>query len=203
MPGFSALNDVARELQAQFVSALSGAPDIDFSVSNTNLILGPPSDDPGPGVVASLYLYHINIDPHLRNHQSEPDVLDPTLMIPPPLFLQFRFLFVPLAKNEDHNQLMLGRILQHFHDHPTFQPVPGSPLAAHRSGAPEQIRVRYDLASHSELAALWSGFSRPYRLSAGFLVETLAIDSSRAAQKVPRVGTVYHTRTVTLQEQSS
>lgn len=187
MPSFSVLNNVAKELQAQFVTALATAPDIDFSVTAETLVLAPPSADLAAEVVAALYLYHVDIDPHLRNQRLMADAADPTLMIKPPLPLQLRFLFVPLDGEEDNNQLMLGRILQHFHDNPTFRPAPGSALAETRGGAPEDIRVRYDLAPYQDLANLWSGLSQPYRLSAGFLVEIITLDSGKAAARVPRL----------------
>lgn len=191
MPSFSVLNDVAKELQAQFIDALSSAPDIDFTVDTNSLVLNPPANDLPASVFASLYLYHVDIDPHLRNRLFIADTIDPTQMIRPPLPLQLRFLFVPLSTDEDNNQLMLGRALQHFHDNPTFQPLPSSALGASRGGAPEEIRVRPDLSSTQELATLWSGFSHPYRLSVGFMVEIVALDSGAPAVEVPRVDELF------------
>lgn len=188
MPSFSGLNDIAKELQSQVISALVSASDIDFTISTDTLVLAPPSSDLDEGVRACLYLYHVDIDPHMRNRRLLSDAVDPTLMIKPPLPLQLRFLFVPLDGEEDNNQLMLGRVLQHFHDTPTFRPAPGSPLAVSRGGAPEEIRVRHDLAPHQELATLWSGFAQPFRLSAGLLAEIVTLDSGKAAMQVPRVG---------------
>lgn len=188
MPSFSGLNDIAKELQSQTISALVSAADIDFTISTETLVLASPSSDLDDGVRACLYLYHVDIDPHLRNRRWMADPVDPTLMIKPPLPLQLRFLFVPVDAEEDNNQLMLGRVLQHFHDSPTFRPAPGSPLAISRGGAPEDIRVRPDLASHQDLATLWSGFAQPFRLCAGLLAEIVTLDSATAAMQVPRVG---------------
>ncbi len=195
MPGFSVLNDIAKAVQSQIVTALNAAPDIDFDLDETTVILAPPSDSVAADVVATLYLYHVDVDPHLRNRRLIP-ASDPTLMIKPPLPLQLRFLFVPRDTDEDHNQLMLGRVLQHFHDFPTFKPAPGSPLAKSRGGAPEELRVRYDLASYQDLANLWSGFSQPYRLSAGLLVEIATLDSGKAAEQMPRVGEMFGSTTI-------
>ncbi|KGK41336.1 hypothetical protein LH51_15550 [Nitrincola sp. A-D6] len=147
------------------------------------LPLAPPSDELSSDVVAVLYLYHIEIDPHLRNRKLIPDSADPSLMIKPPLPLQLRFLFVPLSTDDDRNQLMLGRVLQHFHDTPSFRPIPGSPLGTSRGGAPAQLRVRFDLTSYQDLAQLWSGLSRPFRLSAGLLVDIVTIDSAWPPKK--------------------
>lgn len=190
MPGFSSLNDIAITLQTQILHALSSAPDIDFPVTADTLPLAPPSDDLASEVVAVLYLYHIEIDPHLRNRKLMPDSADPSLMTRPPLPLQLRFLFVPVASDDGTNQLLLGRVLQHFHDTPSFRPLPGSPLESHRGEASPQFRVRFDLTSYQDLAQLWSGLSQPFRLSAGFLVDVVTIDSALTAEEVPRAGSM-------------
>ena len=187
MAGFSVLHDISRALQLQVIAALVAAPDASFGADDSTIVLKPPSDKLGASTKAVLYLYHIAIDPHLRNQSRLPDTTDPTLFIRPPLPLHLRYLFVPVSEDEETNQLMLGRVLQHFHDEPTFRPVPGSALATNRGGVPETIRVRPDLAGLDVLSPLWSAFSRPFRLSAGFIVDVAAVDSGAAAQITPRV----------------
>lgn len=188
MSGFSALYDVSRALQLQVVSSLSAAPDAGFDATDTNIVLKPPSDGLATSVKAVLYLYHIGIDPHLRNQPRLPEPGDPAQFIRPPLPLHLRYLFVPLTDDEEANQLMLGRVLQHFHDAPSFRPAPGTALATNRGGVPPTIRVRPDLIGFETLAQLWTALSRPYRLSASFLVEVAAIDSGAPAQTTQRVG---------------
>lgn len=182
MPSFSVLNDISKELQSQVVAALSSAPDAGLDVDETTLVLGPPSSDLGEDVLGVIYLYHVEIDPHLRNQPRLPDLEDSAQSIRPPLPLQLRYLFVPLAAEEEKNQLMLGRVLQHFHDAPTFRPVPGSALARSRGGVPPSLRVRPDLAGFEALSNLWSALARPFRLSAGFMVDIVAVDSAKPAE---------------------
>jgi len=191
MPSFSVLNSIAKEIQAQIIDALNSAPDIDFSVDDTSVILQAPASDLPTDVDAVLYLYHVDVDPHLRNRQRIPGVADPTQMVRPPLPLQLRFLFVPVTSDESKNQMMLGRALQQFHDAPTFRPMPGSALDVSRGGAPEEIRVRHDFLPVQELANLWSGLSHPMRLCAGLLVEIVTLDSAAPALEIPRVGGVF------------
>lgn len=188
MSGLSVLHDISRALQLQIVSALNSAPDAGFGADETNILLKPPSQGLAATVKAVLYLYHIGIDPYSRNQPRLPDASDPTLFLRPPLPLNLRYIFVPLADDEEGNQLILGRILQYFHDFPTFRPAPGSPLAISRGGAADTIRVRPDLIGFEPLAQLWSALSRPYRLSASFLVDTVAVDSATPAQVTTRVG---------------
>lgn len=187
MPRFSVLHDISRALQSQIIGALGSAPDVSFDADDTTIVLQPPSEGLGTDVQAALYLYHIAIDPHLRNQQRLPDGADPSLFIRPPLPLQLRYLFVPLGEVEADNQLLLGRVLQHFHDAPTFRPAPGSPLAVNRGGVPETLRVRVEFAGFEALSQLWSALSRPFRLSAGFMVDIAALDSAAGSQAIPRV----------------
>ncbi|MEL7097499.1 MAG: DUF4255 domain-containing protein [Pseudomonadota bacterium] len=191
MPSFSVLNSIAKELQAQIVEALNTAPDVDFDVDDKSIILLRPASDLPAEVMASLYLYHVDVDPHLRNRRRIPDAVDPVQMVRPPLPLQLRFLFVPVMTDEAKNQMMLGRVLQHFHDVPTFRPLPGSELDVSRGGAPEEIRVRHDFIPVQELANLWSGLSYAMRLSAGLMVEIVTLDSGAPSVVIPRVDEVF------------
>ena len=187
MPDFSAINGIATALQAQCVASLNSASEINFTVSSDSFVLGPPSRNLASSVVSCLYLYHAGIDPHLRNQRMFSAPAEPSLMISPPLPLQRRFLLVPRHSDEDNHQLILGRILQHFHDAPVFRPTPGSALASSRGENIEKIRVRHDQASYQDLATLWSGLAEPYRLSAGFIVDTITIDSAKPSEPVARV----------------
>jgi len=187
MAVFSALNDVSKLLQKHCIDALNAAVEIGFSASTDSFVLAPPSGDLGADVIASLYLYHVGLDPHKRNLGVHFDPINHELAVPGSLPLKLNFLIVPLHSDEDNNQLLLGRILQQFHDHPVLTPAPGTPLDQSRVGPADQIRVRLDLGSHQELAALWSGLARPFRLSAGLVVDIVSIDSARPSERMPRV----------------
>lgn len=186
MPSFSVLNDISTELQQQVVTSLATAPDISFEVTTSNLLLQPPSRDLDDGTLALLYLYHVSVDPHLRNQPNLPDPNSAAQFIRPPLPLQLKYLFVPLSSEEGDNQIMLGRVLQHFHDAPSFIPAPGTALATHRGGVPARIRVRPDITGFEALSALWSALAEPFRLSVGFMVDVIAVDSAKPAIVSPR-----------------
>lgn len=191
MPSFSVLNDISAVLKQQVLTSLATAPDISFEVTNTNLLLSPPSGDLPSGALAVLYLFHVSVDPHLRNQPKLPNPDAEAEFIRPPLPLQLKYLFVPVDDEEENNQIMLGRVLQHFHDAPTFIPEPGTPLATHRGGVPPRIRVQPDLTSYEVLSNLWSAFAQPFRLSAAFQVDVIAIDSAVAPVVTPRTGSTF------------
>lgn len=191
MPRFSVLHDISLALQAQVIASLLSAPDVSLDASAANIAIAPPSDALDDDVLAVLYLYHIGIDASLRNQPPLADPADPALFLRPPLPLHLRYLFVPLSEDEETNLLMLGRVLQHFHDQPAFRLAPGTPLAQNRGGVPEMLRVRPDLVGVEALGTLWTALARPFRLSAGFLVDVAAVDSGLPAQALPRVGETY------------
>ena len=153
MTSFSALPLVSRALQARIRAAL----DAGFAQDPGTVALAPPAADLDPSVAAVLHLYHIGLDPHLRNQ--------PRPLAPIPLTL--RYLFVPLIPDEECNQGMLGAVLQDLHDRPgDLLEVAGA-----RGDPPAAFRLRPEFLGVEELARLWSALSRPCRLAAGLVVE--------------------------------
>lgn len=190
MSGFSILHDVSQELRAQIFAALDSAPDVNFPLTTpaANIALSPPNDTTDAGTLASLYLYHVDIDRHLRNQWPLPDPGRPDAFRLPPLPLQLRYLLTPVDEDELNNQLLLGRAIQHFHDAPNLATLDGAAIGDSFGGASPELRVRPDLLSMEQLSQVWSAFSTPYRLSVTLLVEVVAVDSARPPRRAPRVG---------------
>ena len=188
MSSFSVIHDVGIELRRQIYDALASAPDVGFSLSDltTAIVLSAPGET-AEGARASLYLYHVDIDKHLRNQRPLPDPDQPDGFRRPPLPLQLRYLLTPIDESEPNNHMLLGRVIQHFHDHPSIDALDGTPLGDSFGGASPQLRVRPDLLSMEQLAQIWNAFSTPYRLSIALLVEVVAVDSGRPPRRVPRV----------------
>ncbi len=118
MSAFSIVHDISIELQSQIADALRNAPDVNFDIGPgvEKISLISPGGKPPTDTVASLYLYHVDIDKHLRNQKPLPDPANDRQFRRPPLPLQLRYLFTPIGEDEPTNQLVLGRVLQHFHD---------------------------------------------------------------------------------------
>ena len=171
---------------------LTATPEADFGLDNdaTDISLSAPSDELGEDVVACLYLYHLDIDKHLRNQRPLPDRDAAELFHRPPLPLQLRYLFTPVGGAEDANHLLLGRVLQHFHDVPSFSTLSGAPVGDSRGGASRELRVRAEMLSLEQLAQIWNALSTPFRLSLPLLVEVVAVDSAAPARRTPRVETL-------------
>ncbi len=192
MSGFNVIHDVSLELRSQIFGALQSAPGSTFSLTNpaTNITLQPPQEGLAQAVHASLFLYHLDIDKHLRGQRPLPHRTRDDLFYNPPLPLQLRFMLTPLRETEEDNLSIIGRIMQHFHDHPTVTSLSGVPLDDSRGGASPALRVRPDMLSLEQLTQMWNALSQPYRLSAAFLVEVVAIDSGLPARRAGRVNEV-------------
>ncbi|WP_108258375.1 DUF4255 domain-containing protein [Mangrovicoccus ximenensis] len=189
MAGFGVIRDISRELRRQVFDALEATPDVDFALEGVlaRLSLQPPVEGLDAAVVASLYLYHVEVDKHLRNQRPLPDRTAEDQFRNPPLPLQLRYLFTPVSEDEETNQLLLGRIIQHFHDHPTVSLLEGTPLGDSFGGASPALRVRPDLLTLEQLSQIWNAFSQPYRVAVSLLVETVAIDSGLPPLRGTRV----------------
>lgn len=189
MSSFAVVQETSLELRRQIFTALDTTPDTDFGLNGDidRIQVGPPGDDLPNGTLASLFLYHIDIDRHLRNQRPLPDRSDAALQRRPPLPLQFRYLFTPVDDDETMNHLVLGRVLQHFHDSPAVTSLGGIPLDDSFGGASPALRVKPDMLSVEQLSQIWNAFSTPYRLSVGFLVDTAAVDSGEPPLRAPRV----------------
>jgi hypothetical protein len=189
MSSFSIIQDTGLELRRRIFAALEATPDTDFGLNGSidRIQIAPPGDELPNGTLAALFLYHIDIDRHLRNQRPLPDRDDSSIQRKPPLPLQFRFLFAPVDDDDTVNHLVLGRVLQHFQDQPFITTIAGEPLGDSFGGAAPALRVKPDMLTVEQLSQLWNALSTPYRLSVGFLVEVAAVDSGDPPRRAPRV----------------
>ena len=189
MSSFAIVHDIGLELRRRIFEALDSIPDTDFGPNGNidRIRIAPPGDDLPNGTLAALFLYHIDIDRHLRNQRPLPDRSDPSLQRKPPLPLQFRYLFTPVDDDETINHLVLGRVLQSFHDQPFITSIAGQPIGDSFGGASAALRVKPDMLTVEQLSQLWNALSTPFRLSIGLLVDIAAVDSGEPPLRTPRV----------------
>lgn len=189
MSSYTIIHDISLELRARIFESIQNAPGVDLSLSDaaTNILLDPPEDAPGNKVLASFYLYHIDINKNLRNQHllSQPGQPDEQRL--PPMSLQLRYLLTPLDDNESTNQLIAGRVLQYFYDYPNLSTIEGEALGNSFGGGSQELRIKPELLSMEQLSQIWNAFNQPYRLCLAFLVEVVALDSVRSPMRAPRV----------------
>jgi hypothetical protein len=120
----------------------------------------------------SIFLYRIIEDEHLKNRSflTQPD----DLLVPPPLALDLFYLVTPITSSNEHDQLLLGRVMQIMYDHAIVRP---GDIVAGLSQAIEELRIILNPMSLEDLSKLWSAFMQPYRLSIAYEVKVVFVDS--------------------------
>ncbi len=188
MPDFQIVQAVTHELRRQIFETLTTAAGVAFQLPSVDRIsLAAPDVASGDSALASLYLYHIDIDPHLRNQRPIPDINDDSRFHRPPLPLRMRYLLTPLDDDDADNQVVLGLVLQHLQDNPSFGVIDGDVIDDSHGAVPARIKVRFEPMALDAQTNLWNAFSTPMRLAITLHVEVVAIDPAKAPQATPRV----------------
>ena len=186
MSGASVISEITAEIRRQLFDAFTASPDHDLGLAGVESISLQAPKDLDQNAVASLYLYRVAIDEHLRNQGPLADRADKDLLRRPPLPLRLHYLFTPVSEEEDVNQILVGRLFQHFHDFPSFTTLSGVPLGDSHGGAPPALRVVPETLTLEQLSQLWTAFSASLRAGAPFRVETVAIDSAQPPRRALR-----------------
>lgn len=187
MSHLTILRDVSVALRSNIFRDLTGVPDVDFGFTNlaTDIVLSAPDSDIPAAARLSIYLYHIESDPQLRN---QPELaVGTTGLVRAPLALRLYYLLTPLLDDEEFNQLVLGRILQALHDRPFIDEVADGPLDDSRGGGSPKLRLSLEPMTLENLSRVWHAMGSDYRLSLAYLMRTVMIDSALAPRRASRV----------------
>ncbi|TDF38585.1 DUF4255 domain-containing protein [Alteromonadaceae bacterium M269] len=187
MASYSVLHDISKEIQKNLYNALVDTPDTDFTLTDadTDVILAKPDDAESESGKVALYLYHMDVNAHLRN---QPRVaIGAESLVNPPLPFRLRFLLTPVSDSHVTNQLILGRLIQFLYDNPLIQSSTDLVLSDERGGAKE-LRIHPDNLSVESLNQLWTAMNEAYRLSYAFTVDVVHIDSAKQPAAAHRVG---------------
>jgi hypothetical protein len=187
MSNYNVISQITQELRKRIHEALASAPDADLGLSTpeTDITLSAPMDDQTDSARLSLYLYHIEQDGHLRNQPSLPS--GPNGLRFPPMSVQLHYLITPLDEAEDQNHLMLGRILQYFHDAPMLESLNGLPLDNSFGANSPELRIVFQTLTLEQLAQVWHALKAGYRLSIAYLIRIVTIDSAQGVIDAKRV----------------
>jgi len=132
-------------------------------------------DDGGSTNKISLFLYQIHENPHLRN--EEPLRVDDAHLRTQPQALELLYLVTPYSDDKTQEKYILGKVMQIFYDHAILT---GTTLQGGLAGSTEEIRLLFNPMSLDDLTKIWSAFQDvAYRLSVGYLVTPVMIDSTR------------------------
>jgi hypothetical protein len=133
----------------------------------------------------SIYLYQITENTHLKNAEGR-ITQDGKKIRDPSLALDLLYLVTPLGETSQNDLLILGRVMQIFHDNPVipdkYFPTNGSLKAI------DEIKILLYPLSLDDLTKIWNAFQEaPYRLSVGYMVTPVLIDSTKEAAIAQRV----------------
>jgi hypothetical protein len=135
----------------------------------------------------SVWLYRVLRDEERLN--TPPERLAPHLLRPAPLPVRLHYLFTPLtntnaADGPQTEQVILGKVLQAFHDHPVLR---GTDLQDDLSGSEAELRVRLESLSLEEITRVWDALNGSYQLSVSYEVSAVNIASAMEPERVSPV----------------
>jgi len=136
----------------------------------------------------SLWLYRVIRDENLLNVPPRRVAPDRLRLQPLPVRLHYLVSAV-LQRTEgvpspEFEQVVLGKILQLFHERPQMR---GSALAGVLAGRDLEISVRLESLSLDEMSRVWDALDRSYQLSLSYEVSVVPIDARRDIVSGPPV----------------
>ena len=133
----------------------------------------------------NLFLYHIAYNPAWRNTDL-PLRGRPGEALPPVLPLNLNYLLTVYAEgdNELIGQVLLGNAMRALHDTPVLgrELIATALMIAELDRQFENLRVTPLPLSPENMTNIWAGFQSEYRLSAGYEVGVLLIESTQASR---------------------
>ena len=172
-----AIATVTAVLQHMLVQASPGA----------DITTSPPGSarNNGNGNQLNLFLYATHINTAFSN-APPPSQVRPGESGTPPLALVLKYLITAYGANDDDiaGQGLMGQAMRLFHDHPVLGQVDIEGIApdSDLQHQIERLRITPDPLSLDDLTKLWNSFQTEYRLSAGYEVSVVLIDSTRAGR---------------------
>lgn len=182
MPDFNTIADVSVTLQSFLKEELSVEPDLRDVVVDLHDLQDAVQTNPAR---VTLFLFEIVEDATSRNAPRRREPQNGRVEIRKPLLkLALRYLITPWSGSRETDQIILGRIVQVFHDSPI---IGGDDLqGAALSGTTEQLKVRMSPLSLEERTRIWSVVPLDYRLSVTYEVRVVNIEPKKA-YSAPRV----------------
>jgi hypothetical protein len=164
-----------------------------FSGGGTAVVsLGTPDDMETNGQYGlSLWMYRLVRDEQTLN--DPPGRPLPNRMRSKPLPMRLHYLMTPIiankpnAGNPEFEQLVLGRVLQTFNDHPLLS---GADLADAFLGSGMTLAVRLETIELDNVARIWDSLERPYQCCLSYQVGIVPIESAREDRSEAPIGVV-------------
>lgn len=173
----AAIASVTATLQHLLVQATSG---VDITTK-------PPAAarNGGNGNQLNLFLYATHVNTAFSN-SSMPGQVRNGESGPPPLALVLKYLLTAYGANDDDisGQGLMGQAMSVFHDHPVLgqSDIEGITPDSDLHNQIERLRITPDVLSLDDMSKLWTSFQAEYRLSTGYEVSVVLIESTRSGR---------------------
>jgi hypothetical protein len=188
----TALRDTSVSLQTLIATALSADPDVQAMLplgGSLNVSLNTPEEmAQATEQGLSLWLYRVVRDEHRLNAPLRRVASDRLRLAPLPMRLHY--LLTPVfdrtegVSAPEFEQIVLGKVLQLFHEEPQLR---GSRLIGALADRDLEITVRLETLSLDELSRVWDALERSYQLSIAYEVTVVPIDARRDVVTGPPV----------------
>jgi hypothetical protein len=181
MSNFNAIWAVSKTLQNLLLKQMQTDPqfskEIPVSLESPKAIRAATSTVSESSV--SIWLYRVVRNEFLLNRQPPRPSADRVAHLGIPINLYY--LITPMHADPEMQQVILGKVLQVFHDHALLR---GSDLEASLSDSIEELRLLLETLSLEELTRVWGALFEPYQLSVSYSVQVITIDSALEPIKV-------------------
>lgn len=183
MSSYMVVAGVSEALRRVLWEEISADPEVSqhFPSEQDIAFKNPTETVRNPSNRLSLWLYQITENEFMKNQPMERGNRQDQQHFPP-LALNLSYLITPFAntngsdsarRDEDH--LIIGKVLQVFHDNSTIL------LRDSVNDIAEELRIIFKRLTLEELTRIWEALREPYRLSVCYQVQVTRVDSRRVS----------------------
>ncbi|NOZ51799.1 MAG: DUF4255 domain-containing protein [Gammaproteobacteria bacterium] len=133
----------------------------------------------------NLFLFSTSVDTAFSNSPMPGQIKNGESGIPP-LALVLNYLITAYGRNDDDvsGHRLMGRSMSALHDHPLLgrSEIQSTLSDADLHNQVERVRITHNVLSVDDMSKLWTSFQSEYRLSTGYEVSVVLIESTRAAK---------------------
>ncbi len=171
MADYNVIYAVTEKLRDILLASFKDDPALEPLVSDGDIVFENPAEaDIKEATKLSLWLYQVTENEFLKNQNNQYETNNQLRKAP--LALNLYYLVTPFGKNIQTNQMLMGRILQTFHDNGTITLLDANKQVA------EELRIVLCRLSLEELTRIWEALREAYRLSVCYQVRVVQINSN-------------------------
>ena len=188
MPDFHVIANVSETVRSVLEAELADIPPAPPIVELHDL-RGDPGDAQNR---VTVFLYELIEDPSARNRPRPREPQNGSTSIAKPRStLLLRYLITPWSPSRDTDQILLGRVVQYFHNHPIIAGPDlvgqGATPSSGLGGSAEALKVTMAPITLEDRTRIWHTVELKYRLSLTYEVRVVNIDVT-AGEVVPVIG---------------